>query len=259
MKSFIDNGHKYDLYSYDTPVVPQGIRVLDANEILPQSEVFYYRHADGRGSVAGFANLFRYRLLLLRGGWWVDTDVVCLSSQVPQGEIYLEREEEEIIGNAVLKFPRGHALVKALYECSCKAGKDIRWGETGPQLTSDLTKQMGLWDQARLREHAFSINWRDAFLLVTKSGRQATQERTRSASFLHLWNEVFRRDASIALHNPPNGSFLADLYIKHGVQRRFPAALFINYKLAKWQNKTRSFVSRASERILRLAGIRKLP
>jgi hypothetical protein len=37
---------------------------------------------------------------------------------------------------------------------------------------------------------------------------------------LHLCNEVFRRAGSMALHNPPNGSFLADLYRKHRVRRR---------------------------------------
>ena len=34
-----------------------------------------YRDHD---SYAGFSNYFRYTLLLERGGWWVDTDLICL-------------------------------------------------------------------------------------------------------------------------------------------------------------------------------------
>ena len=108
VKSFIDHGHEYDLYSYDSVAVPDGVRVLDANEILPRSEIFFYRQGDAKGSVAAFANMFRYRLLMLRGGWWVDTDVLCLSSKAPEGEIFIERESEDLICNAVTKFPAGH-------------------------------------------------------------------------------------------------------------------------------------------------------
>ena len=62
--------------------------------------------------------MFRYRLLLLRGGWWVDTDVVCLSPQVPEETLFLEREDDATVGNAIVKFPQGHAFVGALYEAS---------------------------------------------------------------------------------------------------------------------------------------------
>ncbi|MGD0730703.1 MAG: hypothetical protein ABR956_05525, partial [Terracidiphilus sp.] len=194
MKSFIDHGHEYDLYSYVSPAVPSGVRLMDANEILPRSEVFFYRRGVGRGSVSCFSNLFRYRLLEIRGGWWVDADVVCLSSNVPEGETFLEREDEERICNAVMKFPKGHAFVEMLYEKSREAGKDLEWGQTGPQLVSTLAKEMGLWDQAQAQGCAYPIHWTEAFLTVTRSGRRAAIEKTQSASFLHLWNEVFRRD-----------------------------------------------------------------
>jgi len=264
MKSFIDNGHEYDLYSYDSVAVPEGVRVLDANEILPHNEIFFYHHGAGRGSVAGFADMFRYRLLLLRGGWWVDTDVVCLSSKIPEGEIFLERQSEELICNAVIKFPKGHEFVKTLYEKSREAGKNIAWGQTGPQLLSDLAMQTGLWGQAGLQEQAYPVHWKDAFLPVTTRGRSATYEKTRSASFLHLWNEIFRLNGSLALHNPPNGSFLADLYIKHGVQRRFWAlignynwALVVSYKLGEWREEIHYFKERMLKRLMFVTGVRK--
>jgi len=256
MKSFIDHGHEFDLYSYESPAVPEGVRLLKADEILPRSEVFFYRSGRGRGSVACFANMFRYRLLLLRGGWWVDTDVVCLSSKIPDSETFLERESEELICNAVMKFPVGHPFVKALYEKSCEAGRDLTWGQTGPQLVSALARQMGLWDQTELQKCAYPIHWEEAFLPVTRSGYRATCEKTRSASFLHLWNEVFRRKGSLALHYPPNGSFLADLYKKHGIQRRFWALIGFE-ELERRSEETRTFIRKLLKRSMLVARARR--
>jgi len=256
LKSFIDYGHEYDLYSYGSPAVPVGVRVLDANEILPRSEVFFYKRGFGKGSVSSFANLFRYRLLMLRGGWWVDTDVVCLSSLIPEGDIFLEREREDLLSCGVIKFPVGHPFVKALYEKCLEAGKDLTWGQTGPQLITAVARTMGLWDQAGLRECAYPIHYSEALLLVTKSGRSAAYEKTRSASFVHLWNEIFRHRGSVALHYPPIGSFLADLYIKHGVRRRF-IALIVPYKIDIWRKEARSLAGKLLRFLISIIKVRK--
>jgi len=76
ISSFLLNQHEYHLYVYDEPKnVPLGAVVRDANEILPASRIFQYKHFP---TYAGFANFFRYKLLLERGGWWADTDTICL-------------------------------------------------------------------------------------------------------------------------------------------------------------------------------------
>jgi hypothetical protein len=230
MRSFLDHGHAYDLYSYGRPAVPPGVRVLNADEILPRSSVFCYRAGPGAGSVSGFANMFRYRLLMLRGGWWVDTDVLCLSPHVPEGDLYIEREDERTIGNAVMCAPAGHWLPTLLYERSLRAGDRVTHGQTGPALLTSLMREAGLWHRARPPGPAFPIHYDDAFLPVTAAGRDAAYEKTRDACFVHLWNEVFRRARSMALHNPPAGSFLADAYQRHHVGRRFWSVLD-RYKL----------------------------
>ncbi len=76
--SFLAQGHPYHLYVY-RPVsnVPLGTCLKDASEVLPESMIFQY---PDYASYAGFANYFRYKLLLERGGWWVDTDAVCLQT-----------------------------------------------------------------------------------------------------------------------------------------------------------------------------------
>src|SRR5829696_4895343 len=74
--SFLANGHEYHLYTYGSVGnAPPGTTFRDAGELIPESKVFQDR---GEKGYAAFADGFRYRLLLDRGGWWVDTDVVCL-------------------------------------------------------------------------------------------------------------------------------------------------------------------------------------
>src|SRR5436190_20694063 len=76
ISSFLGNGHPYHLYVYgEVKGIPAGTTVLDGSEILPASRIFHYKN---RSSVAGFSNFFRYKLLLDRGGWWADLDVVCI-------------------------------------------------------------------------------------------------------------------------------------------------------------------------------------
>src|SRR6187401_3043571 len=79
IRSFLANGHSFHLYAYDSiDGLPEGAVVKDGNKILPASQIFTYREGFAQGSPAAFSNFFRYKLLLDRGGWWVDTDVVCL-------------------------------------------------------------------------------------------------------------------------------------------------------------------------------------
>ena len=74
--SFLRNGHEYHLYVYeDVKNIPPGTTIKDGNEILPASRIFQYKQ---QASYAGFSNFFRYKLVLERGGWWVDTDTICL-------------------------------------------------------------------------------------------------------------------------------------------------------------------------------------
>jgi mannosyltransferase OCH1-like enzyme len=74
--SFLANGHDYHLYAYeDLENAPAGIVVKTADEIIPRSLIFQYKNYP---SYAGFSNFFRYKLLLSNGGWWADTDVICL-------------------------------------------------------------------------------------------------------------------------------------------------------------------------------------
>ena len=104
IKSFLDNGHEYHLYTYDElKDVPAGTVIKDGNEILPASAIFKYKD---RPSYSAFSNFFRYKLLLERGGWWVDTDVICLKPfDFPEEHVFATEklDEREVVSRAELE------------------------------------------------------------------------------------------------------------------------------------------------------------
>ncbi|MFT4769143.1 MAG: mannosyltransferase OCH1-like enzyme, partial [Glaciecola sp.] len=76
IRSFQHHGHEFHLYVYDdVDGIPSGTIIKDANTVVPAERIFRYKD---NGSVAGFANLFRYALLFANGGAWADMDMVCL-------------------------------------------------------------------------------------------------------------------------------------------------------------------------------------
>ena len=67
LKSMILCGHDVILYTYSyLDNVPEGVKVLDANEILDSSRIFRYK--SGHKTYSGFANLFRLKRLYEYGG-----------------------------------------------------------------------------------------------------------------------------------------------------------------------------------------------
>lgn len=219
MKSFVDHGHEYVLYTYKALDVPAGVELRDANGILPESRVFFYgeRAGVGHGSVAGFSNLFRYELLLRVGGWWVDADIVCLSDSIPSAEVFMGWEYEGLIGNAILKFPAQHDFTRELRDEAQQAGSDIAWGTTGPNLVTRLVRERDLLDRVSPQPLAYPIQSMDALHVLLPVRRSEVDERTQNTPFLHLWNEVMRRAVIFPWMAPPPGSFLAELFERHGI------------------------------------------
>ena len=90
IKSFLANGHEFVLYTYDKYVVADaidddlicgGFIIKDASEILPESEIYYYKNMAGGNPAfkfGGFAERLKAEMLFKLGGWHVDLDVTCL-------------------------------------------------------------------------------------------------------------------------------------------------------------------------------------
>lgn len=121
IKSFIDNGHIFHLYSYSKHIenLPNQAILKDANDIIPECEVYTY---DGNGDCrkgslgCGFTDLFRYKLIYEKGGWYVDLDVTCLRNfdEITLDYVFRPHIKYKAVSN-ILKAPAGSEFILDCY------------------------------------------------------------------------------------------------------------------------------------------------
>jgi hypothetical protein len=192
IRSYLHHGHEFHLYVYDRPDgVPPGTTVRDANEILPRSMIFTYREHD---SVSGFSNFFRYKLLLERGGWWVDTDQVCLRPFAADDEHVFASEPgkdgRDVICAGAIHAPRGSDAMRFAWEtCKAKDTSQLKWGEAGPRLVAQAVERFGLQQHVRPSRVFCAIGDADWDSVIGERCPPLPPD----ALGIHLWNERWRR------------------------------------------------------------------
>lgn len=118
VKSFLNKGHRFFLWLYDPLELPEweGLYIRDASTILSRDFIFTYKNGNefghGKGSLAGFSDLFRYKLLHLHGGWWTDMDMTCLKPLDFKDEyVFRNHDVLPVVGN-LMKCPAGSELMQ---------------------------------------------------------------------------------------------------------------------------------------------------
>ena len=105
MKSFVDNGYKFHLFTTG-PVgnIPDYVEHHDADEIYQQSDI---QSADKRYSNGIYSDIWRIHLLQKTDLMWVDLDVYCLRPIDYDKEYYFRINfKKGTVNNCVLKIPR---------------------------------------------------------------------------------------------------------------------------------------------------------
>lgn len=240
IKSFQYHGHKFVLYVYDdVGVVPFGTEVRDACNIISRSEL---AHFVKRGSLAGFSDLFRWELLRVQGGYWVDMDMVCLAPFDFIEEVIFGYQQDNIPAQGVLRFPENHVAVVEMLDRSMNPNKFrpedsvrrkikkilrkilgnsrawIDWAEGGGPIGFRYTvERHKLWMYGKAYTVFYPVHnthfW--SIFDATFANDESFFSETRA---IHLWNEVGRRYFNL----DKNGSFHADSLIErlkrmHGV------------------------------------------
>lgn len=120
--SFTNNGHIFYLWTYEPLLtnIPENVIIKDANEIIPENKIFRYKHKNqfghGKGSLGGFSDIFRYKLLYKYGGWWTDMDVTCLKPlNFVEPYVFRTHNKLELVGN-LMKCPKNSTLMRICYE-----------------------------------------------------------------------------------------------------------------------------------------------
>ena len=221
-KSFLAHGHRFQLYAYEeVGNLPEGCELLDAATIVPRDRLFLYAHSDHAGTPAGFSNLFRYTLLDRHGGWWVDSDVLCLRSKIDEPEYVFAMQDKSYYNVAILRAPRGGLLIRtALERATARVdaeGAEIPFGSIGPNLFTELVPELGFTDRAAERTALYPIPYWEGLRTCDPARRAEVEARVAESTFLHLWTGTFRGAGVPTTARPPAGSYLAEAYERYEV------------------------------------------
>ncbi|ETW92904.1 MAG: hypothetical protein ETSY1_41610 [Candidatus Entotheonella factor] len=192
ISSFLHHGHPYHLYVYEeVKNIPHGTVVRDANDILPASMIFQYKDFP---TYAGFANFFRYKLLLDRGGWWVDTDLVCLKPFEFTANMVFSTERYDnidVINNGVIRVPVGSEIMAYVWHvCQQKKVEELAWGEAGPVLIGEAVQRFSLEQHVQPYQVFCPLGYEQRQELLLPNPTWQPDDTTYA---IHLWNEMWRR------------------------------------------------------------------
>ena len=172
IQSYLNQGHEFHLYGYEKfKNLPKGALWKNANQIIPQSQVFTIQQGGVKGSYAGFADLFRYKLLHSAGGWWTDMDFLCFNPLPKPEGLYVACEWN----------PR-HIRRGSKRQMLVDANRLLR------QMQSNTTS---------LALKGWSINWLTKVLFSTSP--------TCSLMFSHPGDEIMKKALKIAEEKVENG------------------------------------------------------
>lgn len=233
LRSFVDSGHRVEVFSYNLDLrLPDWIEVRSAELIIGRERIL--RPLSENGPVAIHANLFRYAMLHQLGGWWIDPDVLLLTPDLPQGEVFFAGPDIfDRVPLGALKFPAGHPLLVDAIDAAESHGNSFEdWEKSGSELLTGLIGKYG-FDDFRRRETLGPLSWFEVPTLFDPAYAGELNRKCNGFCFFQIHDEVWRR-AGVP-HNlaPPEGSFLASLLAKHETEARFPARIAFN-EVNRW-------------------------
>lgn len=229
LKSMVRQGHDVALYCYSEPRgVPAGVELRNAAAILPEDRII--RHHSG--SVALFANWFRYALQAHGAGTWLDCDAYLLAPIEGDSPYYMGEFEPGHVNNGVLRTPPDSPVLAPLMDLFAEKSvppwlplrariaahwrlrttgrsglAQMPWGSAGPRALTALLRQHGLAHLALPPEILYPARWQDADWIADPDIRLEDVITPRTVS-IHVWNERIKhfKDRPAA-----PGSFLARL------------------------------------------------
>ena len=195
LNSYLKNDHEVHLYTYsEIENVPSGVIVKDGREILPEDMIFIYKD---HKSYSGFSNYFRYKLLYDKGGYWTDTDIVCLK-KFDFNSPYVFCSEEILplgqgnthVGSCLIKMPVKSPVAHDAYQiCLSKKPEELKWGEIGPRLVKEMVEKYNLNQLVKEPKVFCPVPGCEWIKYIQPNAYEYSEETYA----IHLWNEMWRR------------------------------------------------------------------
>jgi hypothetical protein len=186
--------------------------------MMEQNEFFTYSEGFGQGSPSAFSNLFRFKLLSESGGWWVDTDVICLSGHIPSCERFFALQGPEVANTAIMYFEPQDSIMLRCFEQARSAGKRVLWGQTGPKLLTKVLRELDLLHLAHESRVCYPVGYHEIPDMLRPARRDYILKTIEGSPFCHLWNSGVRQLRISKTSLPPRGSWLRDLVEQYRVE-----------------------------------------
>ncbi len=201
IRSFQKHGHDVHLYVYDSVKgIPEGVIQFDAHTIIPKDKIFKAHN----GSYGAFSDLFRHILLYKKGGYWVDSDVVCIKPFDFTDEYVLCCEDSFTIATAVLKLLPGNPISSRVitnfnYSESSTAEElaqtcqNTRWGALGgPLAITKIYQEFKLHETTELYDPItfYPVSWNNWWALFFDKDLH-NHINLDHVYGIHLWNNMF--------------------------------------------------------------------
>jgi hypothetical protein len=223
MKSYIRQGHKFELYCYEEFPVPEGVIRMDANEIIPESASFQMMNSvDGiRGRYSTFANIFRYKLLFEKGGVWSDLDSICIKPLIFDDSIEVmfatenSRTGIEINNCNIFVAKSGNPLFAKLYTSSIS--QDVECLEHlsfNKNFIIETMEEMGIdWMSLTSSKEMFCpIPWFRIHQIFNPKHEFELMKMMEKTYAIHLYNNIIEADYPDYLKSTPvDTSFISQL------------------------------------------------
>lgn len=203
MNCFLKLGIEYELYSYTKlKNVPVGVIECDANDILPEFDIFEvreYNNNKNKLTYTEFADLWRYKKLAQDGGIWVDLDFIPSKNflEIDKLDYFFASENKpnklnEPL-NCLIKFNKHSSFCKLLYEKSLELTKNKRVHLGLLKLFARLVKKNNL----KISEYwrTTPINFSDIHLLKKNNINDLVKNEfiLKNCYGVHLYNSKWKR------------------------------------------------------------------
>ena len=228
LASFPQAGASLRVFSYDPRLeLPPGVRLADARTICPDESLIRRFIANGKPSIATFADMFRYRMMQETGFCWVDTDILCLNKPTFENDGFVFCRQADAVGtslvnNAVLKLPQAHpALAELTATAEAAIDVDQKWGAIGPFLLTPVLEKYNLTRYALDSHICYPIEPEQYWKFFLPGYRDWVSDAARGSSFVHLWSEAIVWSGYDFSSCPPEGSYLHEAFARVGALGRF--------------------------------------
>ena len=241
IKSFLDRGHRFVLYTAD-PIagVPEGTELRPAADILwpPPFDI----SDNDRLRVAVFSDIFRIRLMQQTGYIWVDLDAYCVRPFAFDSPYVFVRTDRETYPTGVLGFPqdsetlgsmlnfltspnpvqpwRGQRLrrisQKRIDQGESWGIETLPWGCSGPRALAHFLRQTGEDKHAMPYDTFYPLRPEELWKLHASSVETRQIERDDVYS-VHIYGHQKKIMALSMAGLPYPGSYLARLCDRHQI------------------------------------------